>query len=195
MNTSLQIHNLVVTRNGKSLCEVPELSVEPGEIINIQGLNGSGKSTLFRVLAGLEKSYSGDLHIPANLQPVGLVQQSPYLFRGTVLHNLLYGTRARHTQNATELAHDLAKQLNILDLLDRRVKRLSGGERRRVALARTMILSPPLLLLDEPFAEMDNEGIEATCHYLNSLVGTTILIASPTPLPNSCLETRVITIS
>ena len=195
MSGSLQINNLTVTRNGKSLCDVPELSVEPGEIINIQGLNGSGKSTLFRVIAGLEKSYSGNVSIPANFQPVGFVQQNPYLFRGTVLNNLLYGTRARHIPNASELAHDLAKQLNIHNLLDRRVRHLSGGERRRVALARTMILAPPLLLLDEPFAEMDSKGIEATCHYLNSLEGTTILIASPTPLPDCGLQARVITVS
>ena len=79
-------------------------------------------------------------------------------------------------------------------VLDRKAKHLSGGERRRVALGRTMILSPSLLLLDEPFAEMDLPGTAATSAYLDSLQETTILIATPTPLPKMPFSSRIVTI-
>ena len=94
----------------------------------------------------------------------------------------------------SKLANTIADKLDIADLLERRASNLSGGERRRVALARTMILSPSLLLLDEPFADMDQQGLDATCQYLNSLHDTTILIATPNPLPELPFTPRLFTI-
>ncbi|MBA61364.1 MAG: hypothetical protein CMJ76_03270 [Planctomycetaceae bacterium] len=193
MSRPLHIQNLRVTRKDRCICAFDQLTVEQGERIHIQGLNGSGKSTLFRVIAGLEQDYEGQIDIPAELKPVGFVQQNPYLFRGTVLTNLLYGTSGKSIPHADDVAREIADKIEITKLLDRKVKYLSGGERRRVALGRTMILSPALLLLDEPFADMDSPGINATSNYLNSLRDTTILISSPSPLPEMPLLTRVIT--
>ena len=194
MSKPLNIQNLRVNRKGKCICRFDQLTVEPGDRINIQGLNGSGKSTLFRVIAGLELDYEGQVEVPADLKPIGFVQQNPYLFRGTVLSNLLYGTHGKSMPNVEQMVHEIAEKLEIQELLHRQVKHLSGGERRRVALGRTMVLSPSLLLLDEPFADMDTPGIDATSNYLHSLEGRTILITSPVPLSKIPLLTRVVTI-
>lgn len=194
MSTPLNIQNLRVNRKSKCICSLHELTAEQGDRINIQGLNGSGKSTLFRVIAGLEQNYQGKVFLSQHLKPIGFVQQNPYLFRGTVRSNLLYAAQGRAISHTDEKAHEIAERLELTDLLDRNVKHLSGGERRRVALGRTMILSPSLLLLDEPFAEMDLPGTAATSAYLDSLQETTILIATPTPLPKMPFSPRIVTI-
>jgi ABC-type Mn2+/Zn2+ transport system ATPase subunit len=77
------------------------------------------------------------------------------------------------------------QQLHILPLADRKSLHLSGGERRRVALARTLIRIPKLLLLDEPFADLDESGMQAVVEILQSLSETTILITSPGRIPES----------
>lgn len=194
MSQAIQIQNLRVHRKEKCICQLDNLTISKGERISVQGLNGSGKSTLLRVLSGLESNYHGDVSIPDSFQPIGFVQQNPFLFRGTVLSNLMYGTRGRSLPKVGELANTIADKLNISNILERQASNLSGGERRRVALARTMILSPSLLLLDEPFADMDQRGLDATCQYLNSLHDTTILIATPTPLPELPFTPRLFTI-
>ena len=194
MSQAIQIQNLRVHRKEKCICQLDKLTISKGERISVQGLNGSGKSTLLRVISGLESNYNGEVSIPDSFQPIGFVQQNPFLFRGTVLSNLMYGTRGRSLPKVSELANTIADKLDIADLLERRASNLSGGERRRVALARTMILSPSLLLLDEPFADMDQRGLDATCQYLNSLHDTTILIATPNPLPELPFTPRLFTI-
>ena len=194
MSQAIQIQNLRVHRKEKCICQLDKLTISKGERISVQGLNGSGKSTLLRVISGLESNYNGEVSIPDSFQPIGFVQQNPFLFRGTVLSNLMYGTRGRSLPRVSELANTIADKLDIADLLERRASNLSGGERRRIALARTMILSPSLLLLDEPFADMDQRGLDATCQYLNSLHDTTILIATPNPLPELPFKPRMFTI-
>ena len=194
MSTPLHIQNLRVNRKSKCICSLNELTAEQGERINVLGLNGSGKSTLFRVIAGLEQNYHGQVFLSQHLKPIGFVQQNPYLFRGTVRSNLLYGAQGKSISHAAEKADEIAEKLELTALLDRNVKHLSGGERRRGAVGRTMILSPALLLLDEPFADMDLPGTAATSVYLNSLEETTILIATPAPLPEMPFSPRIVTI-
>jgi len=181
----IAINDLCVIKNGRTICSVPELAIAPGERVAIRGPNGSGKSTLLRVLCGLEADYQGSYAVNASLRDRVYVHQSPYLFRGTVLFNASYGLRARGV-NRTEcerLTRHWLERLGLYSLAGSRVTHLSGGERRRVALARAMILQPRLLLLDEPLAELDEEGAAAASAAIDELHGSTILISSPTILP------------
>ena len=80
--------------------------------------------------------------------------------------------------------------MGVEQLASRRVEKLSGGERRRVALARAMAVAPRLLLLDEPLAEMDEKGQDAVIAAIDKLANTTVIIASPTDITDT-LATRV----
>jgi ABC-type molybdate transport system ATPase subunit len=120
----------------------------------IVGPSGSGKSTLLDVIAGIEPGRvmldGEDLtHVPLHRRGVGYVMQDAPLFPHlSVRQNLSYGPRA-------EGIDEVAARLGIAHLLDRMPRHLSGGERRRVALARAIANRPRLLLLDEPFAGLD----------------------------------------
>lgn len=187
----IEIKELSVVKAGRAICKVASWSVTVGECIGVVGGNGAGKSTLLRVLGGLEPNYQGQCRVTATQQEMTYVHQKPMLFRGTVATNVQYGLRVRR-QSTAEVArvvsHWLAK-LEMSSFASRSAHSLSGGEMRRVALARALALRPRLLLLDEPFADLDQQGIKQVCEVLNSLADTTIIVASPTQLPDDLCTT------
>ena len=182
--TIVTLNGLAVSKNEKPICSVSNLTILEGERLAVVGPNGSGKTTLLRVLAGLESELSGKFKIEVSQRDAVYVHQTPFLFRGTVQQNVEYGLKALSVSKAARNEQALAwlNQVGIANLAEHHVKNLSGGERRRVALARACVLRPKLLLLDEPFADLDEAGIEAVHVALTELSGVTIVIASPTTM-------------
>lgn len=195
---AIEIDQLRVVRGGRATCSLAELAVTTGERVGIIGANGSGKTTLLRVLAGLEHHNEGTVRVAWEPRSRVYVHQAPYLFRGTVLQNVTYGLFARGVSKAEACDVSLRwlDRLGLADFARRHAQGLSGGERRRVALARACILRPRLLLLDEPFADLDSSGIERVGEVIRGLAESTILIASPLPLDNAivqrCVELRMV---
>ncbi|QDS96843.1 ATP-binding cassette domain-containing protein [Adhaeretor mobilis] len=173
----IHLEQFQVIRDGKSICEVQHLDIAAGERIAILGVNGAGKTTLLRALAGLESGYRGQLRIECPLASRTYVHQQPLLFRGTVRSNVAYGLKSMSA------FHWLGK-LGLAELAERDANTLSGGERRRVALARALATGPKLLLLDEPLAELDEMAAGLVSETLHDLADTTIVTVSPTPLPD-----------
>lgn len=152
------------------------------------GPSGGGKSTLLRIIAGLESRAEGKVtfdgatwadsasgaFLPAHKRPVGYVFQDGRLFTHlTVAQNLRYADRrSRHrARGAIELA-TVIDRLSLTPLLPRRPDTLSGGERQRVALARTLLTRPALLLLDEPLSALDRGRKADILPYLRDLPGS-----------------------
>ncbi len=162
-----------------------ELSVDTAmsaSAIGIFGQSGAGKTTLLEIIAGLRRpdrgrvllrdrvlcDAEGGIDLPARERHVGYVPQDETLFPHlSVRANALYGVRGRAADG--ELFRDLAGMLEIEPLLDRSVNRLSGGERRRIALARALMTSPAVLLLDEPLSGLDTTRKERTLELLRSV--------------------------
>ena len=150
------------------------------------GPSGGGKSTLLRVIAGLENRAEGHvafdaqvwadsakgLFIPAHRRPVGVVFQDGRLFTHlTVARNLRYADRrSRHRGGSIDI-DTVVERLSLAPLLDRRPGTLSGGERQRVALGRTLLTRPALLLLDEPLSALDRARKADILPYLRDLPG------------------------
>ncbi len=145
-----------------------DLEAKSGELLVIVGPSGSGKSTLLRAVAGLETLDSGQVviddrdvtSIPAGRRDVAMVFQEAALFPHLgVAANIGIGERARGSRrrDIETRVREVARVLDIEDILARMPGELSGGERQRVALARAMIRSPRVCLLDEPLASVDTE--------------------------------------
>jgi len=180
----IKVRDLKVRKQQKTICHMAELDVAVGERATIVGANGCGKSTLLRVLGGLETEFTGQCTVATPMRERCYVHQSPYLFRGSVLSNATYGLRARGfgKMEAVRLASEILDRLGLLALNNQSSLHLSGGERRRVAIARALVLKPRLLLLDEPFADLDRDGslaLVAELERLEQSSDCSILISSP----------------
>ena len=149
-------------REGGFELRVEALDLLAGGVLAVLGPNGAGKSTLLRTLAGLEAPLRG--RIERRLAgPVTMVFQRPIAFSGSVAHNVataLWGLRLARAQRRARVAEAL-EHFDIARLASRRAATLSGGELRRLALARAFALRPAVLLLDEPFDDLDPAGQEA----------------------------------
>lgn len=169
------------------------LSIDPGEIFVFLGPNGGGKSTLFRLLSTLMPLAHGDISILGNgvrsyqhqvRQQIGVVFQMPSLDKKlTVLENI-HQQAALYGITGAALTERTALLLNKLELEDRQkdiVEDLSGGLRRRVELAKGMLHSPKVLLLDEPSTGLDPAARQAMWRYLEFLrtdQGVTVILTS-----------------
>jgi ABC-type sulfate/molybdate transport systems ATPase subunit len=162
---ALSVRGLVARRGqGESAFElrVERLDLHPRETLAVLGPNGAGKSTLLRALSGLEQPLQGTIDRDA-AGPVTMVFQRPIAFDGSVEHNLraaLLGLRLERREVASRCLEAL-ERFGIERLSKRRAATLSGGELRRLALARAFALRPAVLLLDEPFDDLDAGGQES----------------------------------
>jgi molybdate transport system ATP-binding protein len=158
-----------------------DLDLPPTGITAIFGHSGSGKTTLLRCIAGLERAPLGRLVVdgsvwqdaenwmPTHMRPIGYVFQEASLFPHlTVMGNLRYGMR-RIAQGQRVNLDQAIELLGIGHLLNRKVDRLSGGERQRVSIARALVVSPRLLLMDEPLASLDLKRKQEILPYLERL--------------------------
>jgi ABC-type sugar transport system ATPase subunit len=144
-----------------------DLVIAEGERMVVLGPSGSGKTTLLRLIAGLETPDAGTIRIggrdmagvPPHRRDVSMVFQSPALYPHlSVFDNLAFALKARGIARAERRrrVHAVAEMLGVGRLMNRRPAGLSGGERQRVALGRVVVHEPGVLLLDEPFSNLDD---------------------------------------
>ena len=155
---------------------LPALDIERGERLGARGRNGCGKSTLLRILAGLLEPTRGTVEGAPPPGRAVLLHQRPYLFRGTARDNVAYALRL--AKRPVSEAGAWLERLGATAFADRVARELSGGERRRVAIARALAVRPELLLLDEPFAALDEPGEDALVACIEDFDGT-LVIAAP----------------
>ncbi|MFC1661010.1 ABC transporter ATP-binding protein [Gemmatimonadota bacterium] len=166
----LELHDVAVAYDGRTVLEVPHLAVRRGEILTLLGENGSGKTTLLRLLGllirpargrvmfgGEEVDFGGARRLLELRRRMAGVMQEPLLCRMNVRRNVGLGLRFRGLPKpeAEQRVDAWLRRLSISHLGDRPASSLSGGEAQRTSLARAMVLDPEVLLLDEPFAALD----------------------------------------
>lgn len=164
----LNLHKIHYVVNSNIILKDVDLTVEEGEFISIIGKSGSGKTTLLKIISGLIKQTSGEISLnnkilanndsfvePEN-RKLGLVVQEKVLFPHlNVQSNVEFGISSDIEKK--EKSIEMLKKFHISNLKDKYPHEISGGEAQRVALARTLVTKPSVLLLDEPFNGLDQE--------------------------------------
>jgi heme exporter protein A len=154
VQSGASLHDATVVLDDRVILRSVNLLVGPGLTL-VRGPNGSGKTTLLRALAGLIPLARGDRRVSGDILYIG---HRPMLLRGlTARENLEFFVRFRGGD--TRGIDGALRAWGVGEEMDRPVERLSAGERRRAALARVETERVPLLLLDEPFADLDDAGV------------------------------------
>ncbi|WP_374712657.1 ABC transporter ATP-binding protein [Symbiobacterium terraclitae] len=170
MRSTLRLANLVkeFESQKRTVRAVDDVSLDfpAGAFVTLLGPSGCGKTTVLRMIAGLETPTSGEIYlddrpitaVPPNKRETAMVFQNYALFPHlTVFENVAYGLRLRKVPEA-ELRRAVAEKLEMMGLgsmADRQPNQLSGGQQQRVALARALVMSPKILLFDEPLSNLD----------------------------------------
>ncbi|MFP4473969.1 MAG: ABC transporter ATP-binding protein [Desulfatibacillaceae bacterium] len=155
------VDNVSKTYGGLDVLREVSFGVDAGEIVSLIGPSGVGKTTLLSIIAGLESPDSGAVRFdspPSRANPVILVFQDYVLFPNmTVAENVAFGLRARKIprREAGGRVNDMLAWFQLSDKAASYPVELSAGQKQRVAIARAMVVNPSVLLLDEPFANLD----------------------------------------
>lgn len=177
--TLFELRNLVKQYGGKPVVNGLSLCIHPGEVVGLLGPNGAGKTTAFYMAVGLIRPDSGEVffqnecvtHLPMHkraLLGLGYLAQEPSIFRSlTVEENILC---ILETQKKTaQTLDELLEELHLTPLRHKKASALSGGERRRLEITRALVTQPKLLLLDEPFANIDPLAVADVKHLIGLL--------------------------
>lgn len=179
--------------NGKMILKIPSFKLESGKIHAIVGPNGAGKTTLLKLLALLDSPSKGQILFQGKRvsssnsfkfrRRVTLVMQDHFLFDSSVYKNVSYGLRKRGEKRRVikEKVYDVLSLVGLENFEDRHAKNLSGGEGKRLGIARAIVLEPEVILLDEPTANVDEENselIEKIMKDINTKNGSTIVLTT-----------------
>jgi len=164
----IEIKNIAKSYSSKSVLADVSLSLGIHETLSILGKSGCGKSTLLKIIAGIEEQDAGKIILkdndisgrgPGQRNIVYLFQEALLFPHLNIFENIAFGLRIRKMKS-TDLQQKVSEMMESLGLTDHQQKmphQLSGGQKQRVAFGRALIINPPLLLLDEPFSNLDTE--------------------------------------
>ena len=209
MSCQYKLNNIQFSYADKKVLDIEQQVFEQGIITALVGANGAGKSTLLGLLSFIFDAEVGEIEFSgvkvtksnqASLRKsIGLIQQNPYLIKGSVINNIELGLKFRHVKPEVResMAKDMLRILKIENLADRSVKSLSGGEAQKIAIGRTLVLDPKVILLDEPFTYLDREFVdefELLMKKLKNEQNKTIIFTTHNQLQAQALSDQVFSI-
>ena len=205
MANAYQLHNITFQYGAKTVLSIAELTIASDKTTAVIGPNGSGKSTLLKLLAFLQTPKQGQMHFfnlridkthLLNLRRrIGWLAQKPYLLRGTVQDNIELALKLRNTpkRSRPKLGRSTLEKLNIGHLANQQTSQLSGGEKQKVALARTLTIEPEVLIMDEPFSYLDQASVRVMENFIEQYPNT-LIFSTHARLQGMALADQVVTL-
>lgn len=202
----LELKNIRKSFGKNVILKNVSLSINNGEIVSILGPSGSGKTTLLNLILGITDIENGNLildgkditKVPMEKRGFNIVFQDYALFPNlNAYENITYGLKNKPNISSKEEVDDLIKLLGLEVHLNKNINQLSGGQKQRVALARTMVMKPKFLLLDEPLSALDGvikESIKEKIKTIAKDFNLTTIIVTHDPEEALTLSDKVLII-
>lgn len=203
----IEFQDVSLHRDGKSILSHINIAIEKGEYLSIVGHSGSGKSTFLKLCCHLISPTEGHIFLdgtdliqrnPTDLRKdVSYVFQTPVLFGKTVEDNLLFPCQVRNAPFDRVRANALLNRFRLAeDIVSHPIQTLSGGEKQRIALVRSLLFSPKVLLLDEATSALDHENTQIVEHAIAELnqEGITVLWVTHSDAQSLAYQNRRLTI-
>lgn len=184
---NIDVLNIVKKYTNRTVLDIDNFNFGESCLYAVLGLNGSGKSTLLECIAGVIKFEEGvikydDKSIDKVKCEISMLLQKPYIFNMSTKENILKGLsfKTRHLKYDLDRCREYLKKWDMINLLDKNARTLSGGEKAKVALLRVYVLNTKVTLLDEPTASMDLESTLVAENLIQSMVqnGKTVIMVT-----------------
>lgn len=203
----LKLQNIKKSFDGKEVLKDISIEVGDGEIVSILGPSGCGKTTLLNIILGLTNPDSGEINfngeditrVPMEKRGFNIVFQDYALFPNlNAYQNITYGLKNKPGISTQEEIDDFINLLGLKEHLNKKIEQLSGGQKQKVALARTLVMKPKILLLDEPLSALDGvikESIKERIKTIAKEFNLTIIIVTHDPEEALTLSDKVLIIN
>ena len=203
----LELKHIKKSYDGVTILNDVNLEIEKGEIVSILGPSGCGKTTLLNLILGMTDADSGSIllegeditRVPMEKRGFNIVFQDYALFPTlNVYQNITYGLRNKPGISSKQEVEEFIDLLGLREHLEKKIDQLSGGQKQRTALARTMVMKPKILLLDEPLSALDGvikESIKAKIKEIAREFQLTTIIVTHDPEEALTLSDKVLIVN
>ena len=176
----IKANNLSKSFNGNRIFSGINLNVKKSTILGVVGNNGSGKTTLLKIVAGIINSDTGNINLNANIKLDFLGHENMLYQNFSISENIDFFSDISGFRISSELQDEIEKALGLQNILGKKISDLSYGQRKKASMLRSLISSPDLLVLDEPFSNLDSESTDSFISILKKLKksGKSIIISS-----------------
>ena len=176
----IKANNLSKSFNGNRIFSGININLEKSKVLGVVGNNGSGKTTLLKIVAGIINSDTGEINLNENIKLDFLGHESMLYQNFSISENIDFFSNISGFRISSESQNEIEKALGLKNILGKKISELSYGQRKKASMLRSLISDPELLILDEPFSNLDSDSTDSFISILKTLKesGKSIIISS-----------------
>ena len=176
----IKANNLSKSFNGNRIFSGINFNLEKSKVLGVVGNNGSGKTTLLKIVAGIFNPDTGEMNLKENITLDFLGHENMLYQNFSILENIDFFSNISGFRITSELQDEIEKALGLQNILGKKISDLSYGQRKKASMLRSLISDPDLLVLDEPFSNLDSDSTDSFISILKTLkeAGKSMIISS-----------------
>ncbi len=176
----IKANNLSKSFNGNRIFSGINFNLEKSRVLGVVGNNGSGKTTLLKIVAGIMNPDTGEMNLKENIKLDFLGHENMLYHNFSILENIDFFSNISGFRISSELQDEIEKALGLQNILGKKISDLSYGQRKKASMLRSLISDPDLLVLDEPFSNLDSDSTDSFISILKTLkeAGKSMIISS-----------------
>ena len=176
----IKANNLSKSFNGNRIFSGININLEKSKVLGVVGNNGSGKTTLLKIVAGIINSDTGEINLNENIKLDFLGHENMLYQNFSISENIDFFSNISGFRISSESQNEIEKALGLKNISGKKISELSYGQRKKASMLRSLISDPELLILDEPFSNLDSDSTDSFISILKTLkeAGKSIIISS-----------------